>query len=238
MRDAGSMLSELGVENVGKITVVRASVMGSPNIGVFSKATDGYVLLPEGIPKRRIEKVSRLFKVKVLTVDLCDSKLLGVLPAANSHGILLPYYAGEEEEKLLRRELGVETGTIKSRYTSLGNLILANDKGAIVSPLLGKRALRKVEDVLNVEAVHGSIAGLPLPGSTVAATNKGALLHPEASDKDMDLVSDVLKVRVGVGTVNGGVSLVASGLIGNSHAVMVGSLTTGPELMTISTIFR
>jgi len=104
--------------------------------------------------------------------------------------------------------------------------------------LLGKLELITVEDVLGVEAVHGSVAGIPLPGSMAAATNRGAMLHPRASDEELKLVAEVLKVRVGVGTVNGGVSYVSSGIVGNSHAVLVGSLTTGPELMTISTIFE
>ena len=229
---------KLRVDNVRGVTVTRANVMGSPNIGVFAKATDGYAIFPEGIPQRKLDRMANILGVKVLSLDLCESKLIGVLAAANSRGILLPHYASEEEKVLLRERLDVEVESVKSRYTSIGNLVLVNDKGAVVSPLLGKRGLKLVEDVLGVEVVHGSIVGIPLPGSMAAATNRGALLHPEASDEDMKLVSEVLRVRVGVGTVNGGVSLVASGVIGNSHAVLVGSLTTGPELMNISAIFE
>ncbi|MHC1563763.1 MAG: translation initiation factor IF-6 [Candidatus Hecatellaceae archaeon] len=218
--------------------MTRANVMGSPNIGVFARATDSYAIFPEGIPERKLERVSRFLGVKVVSLDLGYSKLIGVLSAANSKGLLIPHYITSEEEKLLREKLKVEVKRLKSKYTSAGNLILANDVGAVVSPLLGKRGLATVEDVLGVEAVHGSVAGIPLPGSMAAATNRGAMLHPQASDEELKLVSEVLKVRVGVGTVNGGVSYVSSGIVGNSRAVLVGSLTTGPELMTVSTIFE
>lgn len=218
--------------------MTRTSVMGSPNIGVFARATDSYAIFPEGIPERKLERVSRILEVKIVSLDLGYSKLIGVLSAANSKGLLLPHYVTGEEEKFLRKSLGVEVERLKSKYTSAGNLVLANDVGAVVSPLLGRLELITVEDVLGVEAVHGSVAGIPLPGSMAAATNRGAMLHPQASDEELKLVAEVLKVRVGVGTVNGGVSYVSSGIVGNSHAVLVGSLTTGPELMTISTIFE
>ncbi|RLI24809.1 MAG: translation initiation factor IF-6 [Candidatus Hecatellales archaeon] len=223
---------------VRELTVTRASVMGSPNIGVFARATDSFAIFPEGIPARKLERVSRLLEVKVVSLDLGYSKLIGVLSAANSRGIIVPHYLTEEEEKFLREKLEVEVERLRSKHTSAGNLILANDRGAVVSPLLGRRELQTVEDILGVEAVYGSIAGIPLPGSMAAATNRGAMLHPQASDEEVKKVAEVLKVRVGVGTVNGGVSYVSSGIVGNSKALLVGSLTTGPELLTISTIFE
>lgn len=223
---------------VRELTVTRANVMGSPNIGVFAKATDKYAIFPEGIPGRKLDRVRCLLQVEVLSLDLGYSKLIGVLSAANSRGIIVPHYLTEEEEKLLKENLDVEVERLRSKHTSAGNLILVNDVGAVVSPLLSRRDLKIVEDVLGVEAVYGSIADIPLPGSMAAATNRGAMLHPQASEEELKLVADILKVKVGVGTVNGGVSYVSSGIVGNSRALLVGSLTTGPELMTISAIFE
>ena len=220
------------------MNIVRINVMGSPNIGVFAKATENYALFPQGIPQRKLDRFSDVLKVKVLSFDLAHSKLIGVLTAANSNGIIVPHYTTDEEIRFLRENLKVKVGRLRSKHTSAGNLILANDKGAIVSPLLGRGGLRIVQNILDVEVVQAGIGGLPLPGSMGTATNKGALLHPNVSDEELDLVADVLKVKVGVGTVNGGVSYVASGVLGNSRGMLVGSLTTGPELLTISSIFE
>jgi translation initiation factor 6 len=212
--------------------------MGSPNMGVFAKATENYALFPQGIPQRKLDRFGEVLKAEVLSLDLAQSKLIGVLAAANSNGIIVPHYATDEEIKFLKENLKVKVGRLKSKHTSAGNLILVNDKGAIVSPLLGRGGLRLVQNILDVEAVQSSIGGLPLPGSMATATNKGVLLHPDVSDEELSLVAEVLRVKAGVGTVNGGVSYVASGILGNSRGMLVGSLTTGPELLTISSIFE
>ena len=47
------------------------------------------------------------------------------------------------------------------------------------------------------------------------------------------MLSDVFKVPVDVGTINGGVPYVGTGLLGNSRGAMIGLLTTGPEMFII-----
>ena len=47
-----------------------------------------------------------------------------------------------------------------------------------------------------------------------------------------------LEVDVEAVTVNGGVPFVASGVIANSKSVVVGTLTTGPELIMLSRVFK
>lgn len=84
-----------------------------------------------------------------------------------------------------------------------------------------------------MEAVQGEIAGLPYVGSLGVATNKGVLVHPLLKDSERKLLENMLKVPVDVGTVNCGVPYVGTGLIGNRHAVVAGSLTTGPEMFII-----
>ncbi|NIM99813.1 MAG: translation initiation factor IF-6, partial [candidate division Zixibacteria bacterium] len=92
---------------------------------------------------------------------------------------------------------------------------LANDHGAIVDPRLKEMDIKKIEDVLGVEAVPGEISGLPYVGSLATATNKGVLTHPLLREEEQKLLRDVLKVHVDVGTVNCGIPYVATGLVGN-----------------------
>jgi translation initiation factor 6 len=211
-------------------------MLGSPNIGIFSLATDKFAIVPVGLTSRKIERIKRVLKVKVLSLDLAESKLAGVLAAANSNGIVLPYYVPDEEVNFLKKNLDVNVGRIESRKTAFGNLILANDYGALVSPILTKKEIMAIKDILDVEVFVGSLAGFPYVGSVAVATNKGVLAHPNISDDEKEFVSDLLKAPVCLGTVNGGVSFVSSGIVINSYGALVGSLTTGPELMAISTI--
>ncbi len=50
------------------------------------------------------------------------------------------------------------------------------------------------------------------------------------------LLQDVLKAQVDVGTINGGVPYVSSGLLANDNGTIIGNLTTGPEIVMISNV--
>jgi len=65
------------------------------------------------------------------------------------------------------------------------------------------------------------------------ATNKGVLTHPLLKAEERKVLESVFKVPVDVGTVNCGIPYVGTGLLGNSHAAVAGSLTTGPEMFII-----
>jgi translation initiation factor 6 len=220
------------------LSIKKFAVMGSPNIGIYSSATDRFSIFPTGLPSRKIDRVKDVLKVTVVSSDVGNSKLIGVLSAANSHSIVLPHYVTENEVNTIRKELEIDITIFHSTLTSLGNLILVNDKGAIVSPLFDRRELKILEDALHVEVVVGRILGHSLVGSLALATNKGVLVHPLATDDEKAQISEVLKVPVNLGTVNSGVIYVSSGIIANSYGALVGSATSGPELMMISALLQ
>jgi len=123
--------------------------------------------------------------------------------------------------------------------TAYGNLIVVNDHGAIASEMLEnqREAIREIRDTLDVEVAHGHVAGLPYVGSLAVATNIGVLTHPLLTEDEKKLIQDVLKVPVDVGTVNGGIPSIASGLLANDHGAIMGGLTTGPEIVMISNVY-
>ncbi len=216
------------------MAVFRYDLLGSPNIGVFSLATDEYVLVPVSVPKTKIEKIKRFLNVKAIRVNIGSSLLIGVLATANSHGIVLPNFTHDEDVKVLKSALrDVNIERIASKQNALGNLILTNDYGAVADPRLSQGAIRAVSDVLGVEVVHGEIAGFPYVGSLAIATNSGVLAHPMLREDERKILDKILKVPVDVGTVNCGVPYIRSGIIANRHGAVVGSITTGPELVIV-----
>jgi translation initiation factor 6 len=127
---------------------------------------------------------------------------------------------------------------LKSKYTAIGNLILANDKGAIVSNLFKGEVDQDIIDTLGVPLQSMSIGGFIQVGSMMVATNAGAIVHPKASDAEINSVSEILQVEAEPATVNGGSPFISSGIIANFSSVIVGNLTTGPELIMISRALR
>ena len=82
-----------------------------------------------------------------------------------------------------------------------------------------------------------TVASYDLVGSVVAATNSGAIVHPEALDSELEQINSILRVKASLGTVNGGVPFVSSGIVANSKSLVVGSLTSGPELVMLGQAF-
>lgn len=217
------------------MAVIRMDIHGSPNIGVYTLTTDSYTLIPVSFSKNKTKQIEDCLGVEIVETTIGGSVLVGVLASANSNGIVLPNYAYDEEMEAVKRRFDVNVERIECRRTAFGNLILANDYGAIVDPNLMREAktAKRIEDALGVEATQGTIAGLPYVGSLAVATNKGAVSHPMINEEELKLMEDVLKVPVDVGTVNLGVPYVASGLLANTKGAIVGHLTTGPEIFII-----
>lgn len=160
--------------------------------------------------------------------------MVGVLVAANSNGIVLPHIVREHELKAIQESLEVRALVAQERWTALGNVVLANDNGAIIHPGAPESLAGIVRKALGVDVASGSIAGLPYVGSLAVGTNKGVLAHPSIKDEERAVIEKTLKVPVETGTINGGVPYLRAGLLVNTKGAVVGPLTTGPELMAIT----
>ncbi|MDH5461498.1 MAG: translation initiation factor IF-6 [Candidatus Bathyarchaeota archaeon] len=215
------------------MAIFRFSLFGNASIGVYSLATDKMVIIPPQAPVNKAESLQEWLKAKVIRTTIGQSVLIGALTCANSNGIVLPHFVREEEVEAVKSASDFNMSVMETRKTAYGNLILANDHGALVDPRIKRRDLRRIGDALGVEVVPGEIAGLPYVGSLATATNRGVLAHPLLREDEEKVLKDVLGVEVDVGTINCGIPYVGTGLIGNTRSVVAGAITTGPELFII-----
>ena len=219
------------------MAIYQSSLVGSASIGVYLLTTDTMVIVPKWVPPRKAERLGEWLKVKLVQSTIGGSVLAGVLVCANSNGILLPHFVRDKEIDALKSVFEGNVTVMETRKTAYGNMVLANNNGAIVDPQLKTSEIKEISETLGVEAVPGEVAGLPYVGSLAVVSDKGVLAHPLLTDSERKLLEDVLKVPVDVGTINCGIPYVGTGLIGNSHAVVVGLLTTGPEMFIIGQAF-
>jgi translation initiation factor 6 len=215
------------------LTVYLSSIVGSASIGVYALATEKIVMIPRMVPREKAQEYADWLNVKLVYTSIGGSVLDGALACANSNGMLLPNYARQEELAEIKAAYEGNITIMETKKTAYGNLVLANDKGAIVDPRFKEAEIKKISDALGVEVVASEIAGLPYVGSLAVATNKGVLAHPLLKDEEKKVLEGIFKVPVDVGTVNCGVPYVGTGLIANSHAAVAGSMTTGPEMFII-----
>jgi translation initiation factor 6 len=139
---------------------------------------------------------------------------------------------------MLKRSSHLNVERVKSKFTAIGNLIATNDNGAIVSPLFKGETDRQVQDVLGVLTNSMTVGGFVQAGSMIVATNGGAGIHPKATEDEVKEISEILQVPAEPVTVNGGVPFLSSGIVANMKSVVVGNLTSGPELIMLSRIFK
>ena len=219
--------------------IYKYDVYKSPNIGVFIKANDRIILIPFGFAETKITKLTHYLQIEEkIFASIAGTRLIGPMTVMNNNGILLPSIASDEEICVLRQASGLNVERLKSKFTAIGNLISTNDNGALVSPLLNSEVNQQVRDVLGVPVNSITVGGFIQTGSMVVATNIGAAIHPKATEEEIKIISESLQVQVEPATVNGGVPFLSSGIIANSKSVIVGGLTSGPELIMLSRVFK
>ncbi len=208
---------------------------GTTEVGLFSVSTENICLIPPQLKPRQKKLIRDVLEVEVVPTSIAGSMLLSALATGNSNGLLLSNLVLDEELKEIKKHIGdINLAVIEGKYTAIGNLVLANDRAALVSDILPKSAIRVIRDALGVEVVTGRIANRSYIGSLAVITNIGGLIFVEASEDEEKMLSELFRVNIIPGTVNNGVKFVRSGILANSKGAIVGSMTTGPELMTIS----
>ncbi len=131
--------------------------------------------------------------------------------------------------------MGITNCILETKETAVGNLILSNDKGAILSPILSDEK-EVIEDALGVETVVSTIGNHNYVGSVARANNTGCLVHKEAKEDDITLIKDLLKVDLRMTTLNRGVSYIGACIAVNDKGAIVGESTTGIEISYIEDI--
>ncbi len=219
--------------------IYRYSVYKSPNLGLFAKTNDCIVIVPFGFAKSKAVKLVEYLEVRnEIYTSVANTRLIGPMTVMNNNGILVPSIASDEEVLLLKRETGLNVDRLKSKLTAIGNLISTNDNGAIVSPLFKGEVDQQIRDVLGVPVHSMTVGGFIQAGSMIVATNIGAAVHPRATEVEITTISETLQVQVEPVTINGGSPFLASGTLANSKSVIVGTSTSGPELIMLSRIFK
>ena len=214
------------------MAVILADVFGSPNIGVYCFCNEKILVVPPGLTRRKMSQLAETLHANVCTTTIGGSTLVGALVTGNSNALLLPHTVRDYE--LERIEEFTNALVVQSRWTALGNVILANDYGAVIHPDAPREIMECAIKELGVKPVQSKIGMLSFVGALGIATNKGAILSPSTLKEEQLIIESALHVTVELSTTNGGVNFVRSGILANSMGAVVGPLTRGAELMQIS----
>jgi translation initiation factor 6 len=223
------------------MTILKYQVFGSNSVGVYLTVNNAYGLYPSILLEPVVEIIKSVFKEPFYPFSINNSNLVGVYTASNKYGIIVPHIIREDELNQLKKyseklNNDYQIGVLRSKDNAFGNLIVCNDKGAIISSFL-EDYKEQIEDTLKVETVVYEFVNNYLPGSISLANNKGCLVHPLATDEEIEIISEILKVEeVDVSTVNRGMPYLSSGAIVNDQSGIFGFECTGPEMMRLTNV--
>ncbi|MDI6917461.1 MAG: translation initiation factor IF-6 [Thermoplasmatales archaeon] len=204
------------------------NINGNPCVGVFCKVSEGVAVVPTNLRKETVLSIEEAMDVDVFETSVCGSSLIGPLTAFNSNGMLVTDSVYNYEMKKIGEK--INAAAISERFNAVGNNILVNDKAALVHPGLSKKTTKTIEEILAVEVMKGTIAGLKTVGSLAVATNKGILCHPKITEEEIEKIETLFGIPVSIGTVNYGMPYIGTGLVANTKGGITGVNTTGVEL--------
>ena len=210
----------------------RVDIVGNPNVGVFTLATDDLAIVPYNLLDEKADIIKETLDVDVVKSSISGSSLIGSLAVVNSNGMVVSPHVLDREVKQFE-ELGINVATVPGKYTALGNIIAANDKGAIVSPFLSDEAIHIIEETLDVNVEATSMVGSDIIGSLIQVTNKGFLISSKAVKSEISFAQEVFGVEGDIGTVGRGIALVGACSIANSNGAIVAKDSTGPEMARV-----
>ena len=213
----------------------RIDILGNSSIGIFGFSTDNYTLLPYNIKPNLIENAESILKNVVILSTVANSHLNGLFAVGNSNHLLVPGLVSNEEIEHITSKLNsdVTVHVLDSKITALGNTIVTSDDVALVHPEFTLEERKEISDFLDVEVETHDVGISPLVGSLMFRSNKGFLVHPYLEDEEIEWLSSFFKVQGDVVTVNRGLPYPRLGIIANKNGILVGSDTTGPEILRI-----
>lgn len=213
--------------------ILRINFDGDPNLGLYGFATDKYCFV--GLHGYS-EKLKEALKVHIYSFPVLNMDLVKLFCIGNSSGAIIPRLIEDfDRDAVSNIEKHVKVLNLDTKCTCVGNLILINDSGIVLSPLL-KKHKKEIERFFGIDCNITKIAGMNIVGSLGFVTNKGCLVHPKVREKEKRIIEKTLNVDVDVCTVNFGSPYPGSGLIANSNGFVVSQRTSGPELGRITDV--
>lgn len=211
------------------MSIEKYKYQGDANIGFYATITDSYAVVPQKFDKEKLDVDT------VVQTRISGTNMVGMFTAGNSECLLLPESVKDREKKKLE-DSDINYYVLDSQENALGNIILANDKGALISPEIEDKK-EEISEVLDVDVKVGKIADIPNPGVCGTVNSRGAIIHRDASEEEAEKVKDALELQdINIGTVNTGSPYIGSGVLSSNRSLVVGGDTSGPEIGRIDRV--
>lgn len=210
--------------------IMQANFRGDPTLGMFGFATDKYCILGHGLTN--LKRVSETLCVPIHECSVMGTDLAGLFTTGNSFGIVVPSIL--EKTEIMEIEKASKVLVLKTDFTALGNMILINDSGCLISKLI-KNQKYDIEKFFGIPCEIAKTR-IGIIGSAALATNRGCVVHPNMEPECIEQIIRILGLQCSFGTANFGSPYSGACVIANSKGIIVSEESTGIEVSGIEEI--
>lgn len=209
---------------------------GNPNIGMHMFANDKFCLIGPEVKKEIITQIEEVLQVPIYKVTTLATNLIGVFVAGNNEMLIIPelYDYEEKEFKKICEAHEVDLHIISEKQNTFGNNLCLGEDKIIVNGSYNKSFLQGLADTTQLNVVPLENKEFNSAGAIVKQIKGKFFVSQEVNEEE---VQEFINEITDVGTVNGGSNFVSSGIIGNSHGLLLGSASTTIEIQKIVEAF-
>lgn len=217
----------------------RITFENSSEIGAYTLLTNKYCLIGRSKSRNFYSHFQSTLNIPLAETTLNTISTVGSLAVGNSHGLILPSTASDQEMQHIRNLLpdDVIIKRMNERLNALGNVILCNDAIGLVHSDVSEENLELIGDTLKVEVIRHCIGTEGLVGTFATMNGQGMLVHPRCSQEEIDELSGLLSLQVVAGTINKGSAVIGGGIAVNDWALFVGAKSTSMEISVGERVF-
>lgn len=211
-----------------------------PSVGLFIFANEKLCIASRAFEQIQLKEIEKTLNVPVYTLGILGTELVGLFLNGNNNGIVAPSLMFDYEKTQLReicKKHNLNLGFLNTELTALGNNLICNDNGCMVTHELEENIKDQISGVLGVDVREGKIANLEIVGSLAFATNKGCLAGDPILDEEIEVLENLLKCKVVRGTING-TPYIRSGIVLNSNGFILSDASLGEEVLKIKDAFE
>lgn len=218
----------------------RIEFENSGEIGAYTRLTNKYCLIASSENRNYYSIFQENLEIPIVETTLNNIKTIGSYCQGNKNGLILPITTTDPEFQHIVNSIpdGIVVKRIDERLNAFGNVILCNDKIAIVHPELSNEVIENISDILGVDVIKKEIGCELLVGTFACMNNVGMMVHYNTRQHEIEDFCDNLGIRVVSGSVNRGSSVIGGGLVVNDWVGFVGHRTTPSEIGIVDDVFQ
>lgn len=208
-------------------------------IGMYFIATDEFVLTgKKNLTDEQKKSIEGVLNVPLIDCTVFNNELVGVFLQIDKFEKKLYAPFGLKTNEITRlkeicNEYNYTFVEIETVDNALGNLIAFNEECVFVSKEL-KKDVKKISKHTKKKVIVLDDENYHQAGALIYSTKNKTLASSLLQDKTLEGIEEYLD---DISTINSGSAFISSGIVANSHGILIGADTTTIEIQTILETF-